>query len=143
MLSKNISEVLDKIYYPAGTLKYLILSPVGERIVGVYRNKLTHAFVLVIDCFGFTAIFPVHFKILKDIIEDRVSFKSILMLPGYNLKDDKPLSLLEGVILRFRIMYYLNGTISQLRRVTPYPNYFYDFHIFITHPDTNPLFIQE
>jgi hypothetical protein len=77
MMSKNIPEVLDKMYYPAGTLKYLILSPVGERIVGVYRNRLTHGFVLVVDCFGYTAIFPVHFKVIKDLIEDRISFRII------------------------------------------------------------------
>ncbi len=143
MISKNISEVVDKMYYPAGTLKYLILSSVGERIVGVYRNKLTHAFVLLVDCFGYTVIFPVHFKVVKDLIEDRMSFRILLMFEGYNVKNDKPMNLLEKIALRFRIMYHLNGTISQLRRVTPYPNYFYEFHTFITHPDTNPSFIKE
>jgi hypothetical protein len=143
MISKNIAEVLDKMYYPAGTLKYLILSPKGDRVVGVYRNRLTHAFVLVVDCFGLTAIFPVHFKVVTDLIEDRMSFRIILMFEGYNVKNAKPMNLLEKIALRFRIMYHLNGTISQLRRVTPYPNYFYEFHTFITHPDTNPSFIEE
>ena len=142
MRPKNIPEVLDKMYYPAGTLKYLILSPKGERVVGIYRNKLTDAFVLAVDCFGFTAIFPVHIKIIKDLIEDRISFKKILMFEGHNLNTGKPLKLFENFVLRFRIVYYLNGTISQLTRVTPYPNYFYEFHTFIHHPDTNPSFIK-
>lgn len=142
MKSKNIPELLDKMYYPAGTLKYLILSPKGDRVVGIYRNKLTHTFVLTVDCFGFTAIFPVHIKIIKDLIEDRISFKKILMFEGHNLKTNKPLILFEKLVLRFRIVYYLNGTISQLTRATPYPNYFYEFHTFIHHPDTNPSFIK-
>jgi hypothetical protein len=131
------SPIQDNFLYPAGPLKYLLLYKNGTALLGIFRSRKTHQFYLVVHCLRQYFVFAIDFAMLNGLVENRLIFKDVLLQCPFTTLKGKIPSLFTKYLLYLWMLYYLNGTISSLKRAVVYPNYFYEFNAYLHHPDTH------
>ena len=132
-----INPIKNDILYPVGPLKYLLLNKNGDALLGIYRSRETDQFYLLTTCLRQNFLFAISFECLNGLVENRFVFMDVLLQCPCTTTNGNAPRLFIKYLLYLWMRYYLNDTISSLKIVVVYPNYFYVFNAYLCHPDTN------